>query len=77
MDDGTETAGVIVGAPALAKFIFDDERKARSVYHLVDTTDIPIFYLGSNLAGRDVRLLDWLEKQKRASRAPKEEPAAA
>jgi hypothetical protein len=75
MNRPTDTMKVIQGAGRIAEFLYGDETKARSVYHLAKTTDLPVFYLGSSMCAREERLLGWIEARESASRAPKGQAA--
>ncbi len=54
---------LLVGANAIAEFMFGDPHKRRQVYHLAQTGQLPIFKLSANLCARKSRLLDWIEEQ--------------
>src|SRR4051794_29601286 len=51
---------LITGAANIAEFMFGDEGRVRSVYRLAETTSIPIFKLGAQLAARPSRLTEWI-----------------
>ena len=53
------------GAEAIAEFLFGDRRQRRKVYHLAETSRLPIFRLGSMLCGRRTALMKWIEEQER------------
>ena len=51
------------GADAIAEFLFGDPRHRRKIYHLAQTSRIPVFRLGSTLCARRTRLVAWIEEQ--------------
>lgn len=53
------------GAAEIARFLFGDPGKRRSVYHLAATTKIPVFRIGSMLCARRAVLLRWIDEQER------------
>lgn len=54
---------VLRGAEAIADFIYGDARQRRKVYHLAETSRLPIFRLGSVLCARRTVLLNWITEQ--------------
>lgn len=59
---------LLVGANAIAEFMFGDSRKRRQVYHLAHSGQLPIFKLGAILCARKSRLLETIKKrEERAS----------
>lgn len=54
---------LLVGANAIAAFMFGDSRKRRQVYHLAQSGELPIFKLGAILCARKSRLLESIEKK--------------
>jgi hypothetical protein len=61
-------ADLIVGAPALARFIYgsDADRFQRRVYYLTTAgckRPLPHFRLGSQIAARRSTILAWIEQQ--------------
>jgi hypothetical protein len=60
------------GADPIAVYMFDDKRQRRKVYHLSETTDIPIFKLGGILCARKSKLMRWIEQQEAEAMKPKE-----
>lgn len=54
---------LLKGADAIAGFIFGENGKRRQVYHLVETSRLPIFRLGSTLCARRSVLLRWIVDQ--------------
>jgi hypothetical protein len=51
------------GAEDIAEFIFGDKRQRRKIYHLGETSDVPLFRLGGILCGRKSTLLRWITQQ--------------
>ena len=51
------------GAEAIAHFLYGDESLRRKVYHLVATSNLPVFKLGSMICARKSVLLKWIEAQ--------------
>ncbi len=51
------------GADEIADFLFGDARQRRKVYHLAETSRIPIFRLGSMLCARPSVLMAWIASQ--------------
>ena len=51
------------GADEIAEFLFGDRRARRKVYHLVTTSNLPVFKLGSMICARKSVLLQWIEDQ--------------
>ncbi len=57
---------LLVGADAIADFLFGDPSKRRQVYHLAQTNQLPIFKLGAILCARCSTLLACIkEKEER------------
>lgn len=51
------------GAEAIAEFLYGDAGQRRKVYHLAETSRLPIFRLGSVLCARRTVLLKWIGDQ--------------
>ena len=51
------------GASEIANFLFGDPAMRRKVYHLADTSNIPVFKLGSMICARKSMLLAWIRRQ--------------
>jgi hypothetical protein len=51
------------GAEEIAEFLFGDRKQRRKVYHLVATSNLPVFKLGSMICARKSVLLKWVESQ--------------
>jgi hypothetical protein len=54
---------LLIGAEAIAQFIFGDRRKRRQVYHLIQKGALPAFRLGATLCARRSTLVAWVAKQ--------------
>jgi hypothetical protein len=51
------------GADEIAAFLYGDATFRRKVYHLVATSYLPVFKLGSMICARKSVLLKWIEAQ--------------
>jgi hypothetical protein len=51
------------GAEAIADFLYGDATKRRKIYHLAETSRLPIFRLGPVLCARRSILLKWIAEQ--------------
>jgi hypothetical protein len=51
------------GADEIAQFLFGSHEQRRKVYHLVATSHLPVFKLGSMICARKSILLGWIEEQ--------------
>jgi hypothetical protein len=51
------------GAGAIAVFLFGSATQRRKVYHLAETSRLPVFRLGSVLCARKSVLLQWVGEQ--------------
>ena len=51
------------GADEIADFLSGDRNERRKVYHLVRTSKLPVFKLGSMICARRSVLLKWIEDQ--------------
>ena len=51
------------GAEAIADFLYGDSTQRRKVYHLAESSRLPIFRLGSVLCARRTVLLHWITEQ--------------
>jgi len=51
------------GAKTIADFLYGDATKRRKIYHLAETSRLPIFRLGSVLCARRSVLLKWIAEQ--------------
>lgn len=60
------------GAEAIADYLYGDSTQRRKVYHLAETSRLPIFRLGSVLCARRTVLLHWInEQEQRGYRQPR------
>lgn len=53
------------GADQIAEFMFGTPTERRKIYHLAETSKIPVFRLGALLCARRSTLLTWIEAQER------------
>ena len=53
------------GADQIADFLFDDAGERRKVYHLAETSRLPVFRLGSKLCARRSVLMSWIASQEK------------
>jgi hypothetical protein len=51
------------GAEEIAQFLYGDRESRRKVYHLVATSNLPVFKLGSMICARKSVLLKWVTEQ--------------
>jgi hypothetical protein len=51
------------GADQIADFFYGDKTQRRKVYHLVATSNLPVFKLGSMICARKSILLRWIAEQ--------------
>ena len=51
------------GAAAIAEFLFGSAKDRRKVFHLVETSRLPTFKLGSMICARKSVLMAWIEEQ--------------
>jgi len=51
------------GADEIARFLYGDPDQRRKVYHLVATSNLPVFKLGSMICARRSILLTWIADQ--------------
>jgi hypothetical protein len=58
------------GADKIAEFLFGDAGERRKVYHLAESSRLPVFRLGSLLCARRSVLLDWVSTQERRGAKP-------
>lgn len=54
---------ILIGGYAIAEFLFGDRNKRRKVFHLAETSRLPVFRLGSRLCARRSALKDWIIAQ--------------
>lgn len=53
------------GAEEISEFLFGTRSQRRKVYHLAETSKLPLFRLGSLLCARRSVLMDWIASQER------------
>ena len=53
------------GAEDIAEFLFGDTSERRKVYHLAETSRLPVFRLGALLCARRSVLLEWVSNQEK------------
>lgn len=58
---------LIEGADQIAIFMYGDVKKRRRVYHLAETSSLPVFRLGNILCARKSTLLAWIAEQEKAA----------
>ena len=63
--EAKDTLDLLQGADAIAKFLYGDTRHRRKIYHLVASSRLPVFRLGTMLCARQSTLLTWIEEQER------------
>ena len=51
------------GADKIAEFLFGNPSERRKVYHLAETSRLPVFRLGAVLCARRSVLLEWVAHQ--------------
>jgi len=59
------------GADEIAEFLLGDRNQRRRVYHLVETSRLPVFRIGSMICARRSVLLKWIADQEQRALAPK------
>jgi hypothetical protein len=64
-ENPTEHSGdrVIVGAAAIAEYIFGDRKQRRKIYYLAEFTKLPIWRLGAQLCLRPATYENWIVEQ--------------
>jgi hypothetical protein len=58
-----EEERIILGAAAIAAYIFGDPRHRRKVYYLAEYTRFPVWRLGSKLCLRPATYETWIAEQ--------------
>jgi hypothetical protein len=51
------------GAEEIAKFLYGNREQRRKVYHLVASSNLPVFKLGSMICARKSVVLRWVQDQ--------------
>ena len=54
---------ILRGAEEIAQFLYGKREERRKVYHLVATSHLPVFKLGSMICARRSVLRKWIEDQ--------------
>lgn len=54
---------ILIGAAAIAEELYGDSKKRRRIFHLVQTSRLPIFRLGSRICIRRTVLRQWITHQ--------------
>ena len=65
MQNGKLAHDLLRGADQIADFLFDDAGQRRKVYHLAETSRLPVFRLGSKLCARRSVLMAWIASQEK------------
>ncbi len=71
---------LLCGAKEIAEFLYEDGKgKRRKIYHLVATSNLPVFKLGSKICARKSVLLKWVRDQenRRAGECKRASPSRA
>jgi hypothetical protein len=58
---------LLVGAAAIARFLFGTEKERRRVYYLAGTGELPCFQLGQTVCARRSALLRHIEHRERVT----------
>lgn len=61
------SSDLLTGADEVAAFLFGSAKERRRVYHLVETSRIPVFRLGSKVCARRSVLMKWVAEQEQRS----------
>lgn len=62
------SADLLRGADKIAEYIFGHARERRKVYHLAETSRLPVFRLGAVLCARRSVLMEWIIRQENRGR---------
>lgn len=62
---GELASDLLRGAEEIAHFVFGDASHRRKVYHLAETSRLPVFRLGSLLCARRSVLMAWIAAQEK------------
>jgi hypothetical protein len=60
---GALASDLLRGAEEIADFMFGNKAQRRKVYHLAETSRLPVFKLGSVLCARRSVLMAWIADQ--------------
>lgn len=69
-DHTSLAADLLRGADMIAEYLFGDARDRRKVYHLAETSRLPVFRLGAVLCARRSVLKEWITQQENRGWAP-------
>jgi hypothetical protein len=53
------------GADEIAGYLYGDSTQRRKVFHLAETSRLPVFRLGSKLCARRSVLIEWIAAQEK------------
>ena len=59
------------GADQIAGFLFGNPKERRKIYHLAETSRLPVFRLGAVVCARKSTLLSWIIEQEMQAQTPK------
>lgn len=62
-EDPEFATDLLRGAAEIAEFLYGNRDVRRKVYHLVATSNLPVFKLGSKICARKSVLLKWVKDQ--------------
>jgi hypothetical protein len=65
VQDGKLANDLLRGADEIADFLFGDGGQRRKVYHLAETSRLPVFRLGTKLCARRSVLMAWIASQEK------------
>ena len=63
------------GADEIALYLYGDREQRRKIYHLVATSRLPVFKLGSMICARRSVLVKWVEHQEERHACKHAQPA--
>lgn len=64
------SADLLRGADRIAEYLFGNPGERRKVYHLAETSRLPVFRLGAVLCARRSVLLEWVTSQEHRGWTP-------
>ena len=70
-EDPDLPADILYGAAEIAEFLLTGQNGRRKVYHLVETSRLPVFRIGSKICARRSVLLKWIADQEQRTLAAK------
>ena len=59
---------MLIGAEAIAVFMFGNKRSKKKVFNFVEKKELPVFRLGRSLYARKSVLIAWISEQETAAR---------